>query len=63
MGKLDHYDPVDRERITNLMRRLVEGQIERGEIPCTDEAIRAAMPAAFDLARAAVNAANEFICG
>jgi hypothetical protein len=63
VGKLDHYDPTDQARIKSLMRQLVEGQIERGEIPCTDEAIKAAMPEAFKLARDTINAVNEYLCG
>jgi len=63
MGKLDHYDATDQKRIKAIMCQIVESQIDRGEIPCTDDAIKAAMPEALKLARAAVNAANEFLCG
>jgi hypothetical protein len=63
MSKLDGYDQQDQERIKSLMCRLVEGQIARGEIECTDEAIKAAMPQALADARATVNAVNEYLCG
>lgn len=63
MGRLDQYDPIDRKRIASLASRLVAGQIERGEIPCTEEAIKAALPGAIDDARLAVTAANEYLPG
>ena len=63
MSKLDGYDKIDQERIKRLMQRLVEGQVARGEIPCTDEAIKAAIPQALKDAKQVINAANEFLCG
>lgn len=63
MSKLDGYDESDRGRIKRLMTALVAGKIERGEIPCTDEAIKAAMPQALSDAKAVVNAAIEYLCG
>lgn len=38
MGKLDHFDLADRERIKNLACLLVEGMIANGEIQETEEA-------------------------
>lgn len=61
--RLDGFDEQDRERIKALACRFVEGQIERQEIECSDEAIRAAMPQALRDARDAVAAATEFLCG
>ena len=63
MSKLEGYDPQDRQRIVALMSQLVAGRIESGEIECTDEGIKAAMPQAFDDARATINAVNEYLCG
>ena len=63
MSKLDGFDQQDQERIKTLMCKLVEGQIDRGEIDCTDEAIKAAMPRAFADARATIIAVNEYLCG
>lgn len=63
MGKLDHFDPTDRERIKSIACVLVEGMIAKGEIPETEEAIRAAMPGAFADAQQVVTAANEFLAG
>lgn len=40
------------------MSQLVAGKIESGEIECTDEAIKVAMPQVFDDARATINAMN-----
>lgn len=61
--RLDGFDEQDRQRIKALACRLVEGQIERREIPCSDEAIRAAMPQALRDAKQAVASATEFVCG
>lgn len=63
MSKLDGYDSKDQERIKALMCQMVEGRIASGEIECTDEAIKVAMPRALSDAKAAVNAANEYLCG
>jgi len=63
MSKLRGYDQQDQERIKNLMCQLVEGRIASGEIECTDEAIKAAMPQALADARATVDALNEYLCG
>ncbi len=63
MSKLDGYSPEDRHRIISLMSQLVAGMIENGEIECTDEAIKAAMPQAFADAKATVTAVNEYLCG
>lgn len=63
MSKLSGFDPQDQERIKSLMCQLVEGRIANGEIECTDEAIRAAMPQALADARATVSALNEYLCG
>jgi hypothetical protein len=62
MSKLEGYDEESRKRITWLMGRLVEGKVARGEIPCTDEAIKAAMPPLAD-AKRTINAAYEFLSG
>jgi hypothetical protein len=63
MSKLEGYDEESRKRITWLMGRLVEGKVARGEIPCTDEAIKAAMPQALADAKRTINAAYEFLSG
>ena len=56
-------DEITRRRVVSLASRLVEGMIQRGEIPFTDEAIRAAMPQAVSDAKSVVLAAEEFLCG
>lgn len=63
MGLLDQYDPLDRKRITNLAAQLVIAKVEKGEIPCTDEAIKAAMPEAVKDATQTINAVNEYLAG
>ena len=63
MGRLDNYSEDEKRRIKAIAAKLVEGQIERGLIPCTDEAIRAAMPQAIEDARQTVVAVDEFLCG
>lgn len=63
MGKLDHYTEADQGRIKAIACALIEGQIEKGKIACTDEAIRAAMPQAIADATGVVNAAYEFLAG
>jgi hypothetical protein len=63
MGLLDHYDPLDRKRITNLAASLVISRVDKGEIPCTDEAISAAMPQAVKDATQTINAVNEYLAG
>ena len=57
------YDDEDKQRIKSLACRLVAGQIARGEIECTDEAIRSAMPTAVEDARQVVTAVGEYLCG
>jgi hypothetical protein len=61
--QLHGYDKADINRIKAIASQIVSAQIERGEIPLTDEAIRAAMPEAIETAREAVSAVNEFLCG
>lgn len=56
-------DDSSRQRVIAIASQLVEGMIEQGVIPCTEEAIRSAMPQAVADARAAVAAAEEFLCG
>lgn len=63
MGRLDQYDDEDKRRIKALACQLIEGQILRGKLECTDEAIRAAMPQAIEDARQVVAAVNEYLCG
>lgn len=63
MSKLDGYSEDDRRRIVNIASQLVAAQIERGEIPMTDEAIKAAMPSAVRDAKQTVNAMWEFLAG
>lgn len=63
MARLAGYDEADKKRIRAIACQLVESQILAGDIACTDDAIRAAMPDAIETARQAVTAANEFICG
>lgn len=52
-----------KSRVKEIATAIVIGMIERGEIPKTDEAILAAFPEAVDTARAALCAAEEFLCG
>lgn len=54
-------DDHRRRRIIEIASTIVGQRIERGEIAGTDEAIRAAMPEAIDLARSAYDAAMEYI--
>jgi glutamate-1-semialdehyde aminotransferase len=61
MGKLDQFAPADRERIKTIACVLVEGMIANGEIPQTEDAIRAAMPEAFADAQKAFIAAQEYL--
>ena len=63
MSSLNGYDEDDKRRIVNIASQLVAGQIERGDIPMTDEAIRGAMPTAVTLAKQTVNAMWEFLSG
>ncbi|MYM92623.1 hypothetical protein [Duganella vulcania] len=63
MSKLHGYSEQEKAQIKTLMCRLVEGRIESGEIEATDEAIKAAMPQALADAKAAFNAAAEYLCG
>ena len=63
MGHLTGYDEADKRRIVNIASQLVAARIERGEIPETDEAIRAAMPEAVRDAKQTVNAMWEFLAG
>jgi hypothetical protein len=63
MGRFDNYTPDEKRRIKVIASRLVEGRIVSGEIPCTDEAIRAAMPQAVEDARQVVLATDEFLAG
>jgi hypothetical protein len=63
MGRFDNYTPDEKRRISVIAARLVEGRIVKGEIPCTDEAIRAAMPQAVEDARQVVLATDEFLAG
>jgi hypothetical protein len=61
--KLAGYDDDDRRRIIEIASRLVEAQIVMGQIPETDEAIRAAMPQAIQDAKQTVNAMWEYLAG
>lgn len=63
MGHLTGYDEADKRRIVNIASQLVAAKIERGEIPETDDAIRAAMPDAVRDAKQTVNAMWEFLAG
>lgn len=63
MTQLIGYDEADKRRIVNIASRLVAAKIERGEIPETEEAIRAAMPEAVRDAKQTVNAMWEFLSG
>ena len=56
-------DNTHTERVKAVACALVEGMIANGEIACTQEAIRAAMPQAMVDARQVVNAAEEYLCG
>lgn len=57
------FDQQDRARVLAITSKLVEGMVSSGEIACTDAAIREVMSQALRDAKAAVSAANEFICG
>ncbi len=61
--KLAGYDEDDRRRIIEIASRLVESQIALGQIPETEEAIRAAMPQAVQDAKQTVNAMWEYLAG
>lgn len=50
-----------REKIAVIATQIVASQIKKGEIPNTDEAVQAAMPEAVETARAAYDAAAEFL--
>lgn len=63
MSKLDGYDEADKARIRAIASRILAGQLAAGEIEDTPDAIRAATPAAVQLACQAVAAVNEFIAG
>lgn len=63
MSKLNGFDDADRKRIIAVASQFVASRIERGEIPCTNEAIKEAMPQAVKDAKEVVAAANEFLCG
>ncbi len=63
MGKLTGFDEQDQGRIKAIMCQIVEGRIALGEIESNDESIKAAMPQAMEAAKAAVAAANEYLCG
>ena len=63
MGKLDMYEQIDKDRIKRVMIAIVAGQVESGKIPCTEEAIKAAMAEALKDARQLVNACNEYLSG
>lgn len=56
-------DILRRKRIVAIATQIVASQIEKGEIEATDEAIKKAMPEAIATAKAAYNAAVEFISG
>jgi hypothetical protein len=56
-------DEWTKRRVVVIASALVQGMVERGEIPLTDEAIKEAMPQAVADARAAVIAAEEYLCG
>jgi hypothetical protein len=56
-------DELHTKRVKAVAAALVEGMIVSGEIPLTEEAIRAAMPQAVADARQVVNAAEEYLCG
>jgi hypothetical protein len=63
MGKLDGYSLEDRRRISALAAKFIQGMIDREEIPCTTEAIKAATPSAVQDAKEVINAVNEFLRG
>lgn len=58
MSKLDGYSPEDRKSITSLMSYSVQVQLAHGHIPETDDAVRAAMPAAFEGVKGSVDFLN-----
>ncbi len=58
---LTGFDESDRKRIRTLASKFVSAQVERGAIECTDEAIRAAMPAAVKDAKEIIAAVNEYL--
>lgn len=63
MPRLENYTDDQKRRIKAVACVLIEGQIEKGTLACTDEAIRAAMPQAIEDARQTVMAVDEFLCG
>ena len=53
-----------RERIIQITCQLVESMVLKGELdPDDDEALKKATRAAANTARAAYNAAEEYLCG
>lgn len=62
-GEIHQVDEQTKRRVVSVAAQLVEGMVARGEIECTEDAIRAAVPQAVADAKAAVLAAEEFVCG
>lgn len=56
-------DAQTKQRVINLATAMIAGQIAKGELRQSNEAIQAAMPQAIADAKAAVAAAEEFVCG
>ncbi|WP_060192587.1 hypothetical protein [Burkholderia ubonensis] len=61
MSRLGHYPKDDQGRIRALACQLVEGQLVRGTLDCTDAATRAAAFQAIEDARQTVIAVDEFL--
>jgi hypothetical protein len=55
-------DDYRQKRIKAIAVAIVSGQMERGEIEQTEEAMRAAVKEAVETARAAFDAAEEYLC-
>ena len=59
MSKLDGYSPEDRKSITELMSFAVQVQFAHGHVADKDDAVRAAMPVAFEGVKGSVDYLNS----
>ena len=60
MSKLEGYALTDQQRIKALTTKFIQAQLEKGEIPFTEDAIKEALPKAFSDATGIVNAVNNY---
>jgi hypothetical protein len=62
-SRFDNYVVNSRDQIRAVSTKLAEGQLVRGTVTHTEEAIKAAVRQAVEDARRAVIAVDEFLCG